>query len=174
MKQRPRDAWEDAVIGIAGPVAGSAGAAVVAAGAHALDSQLLYALADFGFMINLFNLLPIGQLDGGRISGAISWYVGVAGLGLGGMLAYSGSIQNPIFYLILLSGGYETFQRFYNPHLLPPNYYKITPVQRTVITGGYIGLIAALIAAMGANRYYRKPPEVLVEEARREKSWDMR
>lgn len=35
-------------------------------------------------MVNLFNLLPIGSLDGGRISGAISPYVGVAGLGLGG------------------------------------------------------------------------------------------
>ena len=66
-KQLPRDAWEDAVVGYGGPALGSLGAAGVAVAAHLTDSQLLYALADFGFMINLFNLLPIGSMDGGRI-----------------------------------------------------------------------------------------------------------
>jgi Zn-dependent protease len=173
MNRRPRDAWEDALIAFGGPVLGSAGAAVVAVGAHATDSQLLFALADFGFMINLFNLMPIGSMDGGRIGGALSPYAGVAGLGMGGLMAYSGAVQNPIFYLILLAGGYETFQRFYNPGALPPNYYKISTAKRAILTGGYFGLIAALIAAMSANQYYKKSPEVLMRE-REEKSWDMR
>ena len=58
----PRDAWEDAIVGYGGPALGSLGAGAVAVGAHMTDSQLLYALADFGFMINLFNLLPIGMM----------------------------------------------------------------------------------------------------------------
>mmetsp|Transcript_20329 Transcript_20329/g.47280 ORF Transcript_20329/g.47280 Transcript_20329/m.47280 type:complete len:336 (-) Transcript_20329:33-1040(-) len=62
-KQLPRDAWDDAVIGYGGPALGSVGAAAVAVAAHAADSQLLYALSDFGFMINLFNLLPIGSME---------------------------------------------------------------------------------------------------------------
>ena len=49
----------------------------------AMDSQLLIALADFGYMINLFNMLPIGTLDGGRIGNAIHPGVGIVGL-LGG------------------------------------------------------------------------------------------
>ena len=53
MKDNPKDAWQDSMIAIAGPLAGSAGAAAVAVGANMTDSQLLYALADFGFMINL-------------------------------------------------------------------------------------------------------------------------
>ena len=114
MQRQPRDAWEDAVVGIGGPALGSLGAGAVAIGAHATDSQLLYALADFGFMINLFNLLPVGSMDGGRIVGAISPYANVAGLGIGGMVAYTGVIGNPIFYLILMAGGYETFMRFYD------------------------------------------------------------
>ena len=61
-KQMPRDAWEDAVVGYGGPALGSLGAGAVAVAAHMTDSQLLYALADFGFMINLFNLLPIGSM----------------------------------------------------------------------------------------------------------------
>jgi len=106
-------------------------------------------------------------------AGAISPYVGVAGLGLGGMIAYSGQISNPIFYLILLSGGYETFMRFYDPTRLPPNYYRITPWQRGTVTVAYVGLICALLAAMDANQKYKKPPELLMQE-RSEKSWDMR
>ena len=61
-KQLPRDAWEDAVVGYGGPALGSLGAGAVAVAAHLTDSQLLYALADFGFMVNLFNLLPIGSM----------------------------------------------------------------------------------------------------------------
>jgi len=62
MNRGPRDAWEDAVVGYGGPALGSLGAGVFAIGAHMTESQLLYALADFGFMINLFNLLPIGMM----------------------------------------------------------------------------------------------------------------
>jgi Zn-dependent protease len=175
MNRRPRDAWEDALVAFGGPVLGSAGAAVVAVGAYATDSQLLFALADFGFMINMFNLLPLGSMDGGRITGALSPYSGLVGVGMGGALAYSGAVQNPIFYLVLLAGGYETFQRFYNPGLLPPNYYNISGPKRALITGGYFGLLAALLAAMAANKHYQKPPEVLIREREEmEKSWDLR
>lgn len=125
MKGMPRDAWQDAIISLGGPLLGSAGAAAVAVAAQVTQSQLLFALADFGFMINLFNLLPVGVLDGGRIASALSPYAGVAGLGLGGALAYTGTISNPIFYLVLLAGGWETFQRFYNPNMYPPNYHKV-------------------------------------------------
>ncbi|KAL7562652.1 hypothetical protein ACA910_006344 [Epithemia clementina (nom. ined.)] len=173
-KQLPRDAWEDAVIAYGGPALGSLGAGVVAIGAHMTQSQLLYALADFGFMINLFNLLPLGSLDGGRIAGAISPYAGVVGLGIGGTLAYTGAVANPIFYIVLFSGAYETFMRFYDTSRLPPNYYKISFPKRAGITLGYFGLIVALIAAMDQNRRYRKPPEVLMREREVEKTFDMR
>lgn len=172
-KEMPRDAWEDALIAAGGPVAGSIGAGAVAVAAHVTDSQLLYALADFGFMINLFNLLPIGSMDGGRWAGALSKYVGVAGVGLGGAIAYSGVVKNPLFVLILLAGGYETFQKFYNPHFLPPNYYKITGTQRAALTGSYFGLIVALLAAMEANQRHRKSPEALIRERQlQEPMWD--
>jgi len=62
MKRMPEDAWEDALVAFGGPALGSAGALACSMGAYAMDSQLLYALADFGYMINLFNLLPIGMM----------------------------------------------------------------------------------------------------------------
>ena len=41
------------------------------------ESQFLLGLADFGYIINLFNLLPIGAMDGGRIANSISPYIGM-------------------------------------------------------------------------------------------------
>lgn len=200
MKQRPKDAYEEALVAFGGPVLGSVGALGFAGAAHAMDSPLLFALADFGFMINLFNLIPLGMMDGGeyisyqvqlvfyhhdflrvltqaslaivfagdisgRICGAISPYAGLVGLGIGGTAAYSGMISNPIFYLILLGGGYETFMRFYDPlgHA-PPNYYRITTAQRVAITGGYFGLVGALFAAMAWNREYMMTPQQLQQK----------
>jgi len=178
-KELPRDAWEDALIAFGGPILGSVGAGAVGVVGHTMDSQLLIALADFGLMINLFNLLPLGQMDGGRIAGALSPYMSVAGVAMGTGLAYNGVIQNPLFYLILLSGGYQTFQRFYNPTgaygIVAPNYYNITPLQRTTLGVGYVGLICTLALAMDINGRYKKSPEVLQQEKNEiEKSWDMR
>ena len=83
-------------------------------------------------------------------------------------------MTNPLFYLILLAGGWDTFQRFYNPASIPPNYYKITTPQRAAIGLGYAGLIGGLILATDLNHRYQKPPEVLIKEKEMEKSWDMR
>ena len=162
MRKRPKDAYEEALVAFGGPVLGSVGAWGFAGTAHAADSHLMFALANFGFMINLFNMIPLGIMDGGCICGAISPYAGLVGLGLGGTMAYQGMIQNPIFYLILLGGGYETFMRFYDPlgHS-PPNYYRITNGQRAAITGRYFALVGTLFAAMEWNRQYMVPPEQL-------------
>src|SRR5439155_788326 len=46
---------------------GAAGAAVFWGVGEQIHSQLLQALGYFGFLINLFNLIPIGFLDGGQI-----------------------------------------------------------------------------------------------------------
>ena len=173
MRKQPRDAWEDAMVAFGGPVLGSLGAAGVALAAHATDSQLLFALSEFGFMVNMFNLLPLGSMDGGRIAGALSPYANLAGVGIGVGLAATGTIYNPVFYLILLAGGYETFQRFYNPGAIPPNYYKITPYQRAAIGVGYAGLIVSLALAMDINGRYKKPPEQLMRERDGELTFEM-
>ena len=164
MRKRPKDAYEEALVAFGGPVLGSIGALGFAGAAHLQSSPLLFALADFGFMINLFNLIPLGSMDGGRICGALSPYAGLIGLGLGGTMAYQGIIHNPIFYLILLGGGYETFMRFYDPLHAPPNYYRITNGQRAAITAGYFGLVASLFVAMAWNSQYKLSPQQLQQK----------
>jgi membrane-associated protease RseP (regulator of RpoE activity) len=58
--------WRNAVISLAGPLLGGAGAAVVWAAGSFRGSELLLVLANMGFLLNAFNLLPIGFLDGGQ------------------------------------------------------------------------------------------------------------
>jgi Zn-dependent protease len=69
----------EAHVALAGPMLGSIaafGCYLMGVSGHGL---LWMALAQAGFMLNLFNLIPIRPLDGGRIAGVISpasWLVG--------------------------------------------------------------------------------------------------
>uniref|UniRef100_A0A7S2A3Z5 Peptidase M50 domain-containing protein n=1 Tax=Ditylum brightwellii TaxID=49249 RepID=A0A7S2A3Z5_9STRA len=168
MKESPKNVYQEALVAFGGPVLGSLGAGAVCISAHATDSQLCFALADFGFMINLFNMMPLGMLDGGRITSAISPYAGLVGLGMGGGMIYYDVISNPIFYLVMMAGGYQTFTKLYNPRAhdatLPRNYYNISNMQKLGVTGGYFGVIGALLLAMEVNAQYKKSPETLQRE----------
>jgi Zn-dependent protease len=80
MKEMPKNAEVEAYVGMGGPLVGSAGALVCYFIGRHLDNTLLLALAYSGFFINLFNLIPLSPLDGGRICAAISprlWLIGV-------------------------------------------------------------------------------------------------
>jgi len=63
--------WQSFWISAAGPLWGSAGAAIVWAIGEQQHSRLLQAFGYVGFLLNLFNLIPIGFLDGGTIWRAI-------------------------------------------------------------------------------------------------------
>ena len=66
------DPRQDARVGLAGPLWGLGAALVCFAGFVALGSPLLGAVAKMGAWINLFNLIPVWQLDGGRAFNALS------------------------------------------------------------------------------------------------------
>lgn len=172
MKESPKNAYDEALIALAGPVMGTAGSAIVWGGGFALNSQLCFALADFGFMINLFNLIPISMLDGGRIGNALSPYAGVAGVGIAGSMIFFGHVSNPIFYLVTLAGTYQTGMRFWNQYQgivdtsLPLNYYRISNQERLKIAGGYFGLLGFLFTTMAVNERYKKSPDRLIYEKR--------
>src|SRR5262249_46500674 len=84
LKEAPRNAWIEAQVGIGGPLLGTAGAAICYAIYRQTGNELFAALAYTGFFLNLFNLAPVGFLDGGRIVTALSpwlWLVGIALVG---------------------------------------------------------------------------------------------
>jgi Zn-dependent protease len=82
LKRHPRDAVTEAYMAFGGPLLGTVGALAAFGLAIYFDHPVLYSLALTGFLINLFNLIPIHPLDGGRIVTAVSrwlWLVGLVG-----------------------------------------------------------------------------------------------
>jgi Zn-dependent protease len=65
--------WQTVRVAIAGPILGGAAAFAFYLVAKSQHSDLLYALAYFGFFINLFNLLPFGFFDGGAVWRSARW-----------------------------------------------------------------------------------------------------
>ena len=63
--------WRNARISLAGPLFGGIAAAVVWGVGAARGSNLLEVLANIGFLLNAFNMLPIGFLDGGSVARSI-------------------------------------------------------------------------------------------------------
>jgi Zn-dependent protease len=145
MKGRPRDAWVEAIVGIGGPLLGTAGAIVVLGIAIATDSLIWYALASSGFLINLFNMIPISPLDGGRIAGAISRWFWVLGYAIGiPMFVATGS---PILGLVLVIGLFTLYGMWKAPVTA---YYAIAPWKRGAMAGAYFTSLAIMALGMTA------------------------
>lgn len=72
LRQHPANPREDAAVGLAGPIYGLGAAIASYALWHATGQPIFAAIAQVGAWINLFNLLPIGPLDGGRAFNALS------------------------------------------------------------------------------------------------------
>jgi Zn-dependent protease len=80
LKEQPMDAETEAFVGLAGPMLGSFAAYVLYLVSLTQEPGIWTALAYAGFMLNLFNLIPLSPLDGGRIVSVISsklWFLGV-------------------------------------------------------------------------------------------------
>src|SRR6266704_1043793 len=98
LKEAPRNAWIEAQVGIGGPMLGTLGAAVCEM-IHIVTGNPMYGgLAYTGFFLNLFNLAPVGFLDGGRIVTALSPWLWLVGL----VIVLGMTIMHPNFILILI------------------------------------------------------------------------
>jgi Zn-dependent protease len=147
MKALPKDAAAEARVGLAGPVLGSLGALVPLGIYEATGDEFWAALAFTGFLLNLFNLLPVLPLDGGRAMAALSpwmWFVGYALL-----VAATVAFPNPIMLLILLVGGLETWRRW-KARKTPEAraFHRVAPATRVAVAAVYLGLAVALAVGM--------------------------
>jgi Zn-dependent protease len=146
LKEAPRDAWIEAQVGIGGPMLGTLGAGVCELIHLATGNQLFRALAYSGFFLNLFNLAPIGFLDGGRIVTALSPWLWVVGLAI--MIALVVSHPNFILILILILSLPRVFSLFRRKTDEEKRYFEVTPSQRWTMAVMYFGLVALLVVGM--------------------------
>ena len=155
MKQQPRTVAQESTMAIGGPVLGSIAAGLCYVGYLATPNsstgQLLRALAYFGFLINLFNLIPLTPLDGGRVTSLLSKWFNVAGLAIAaGLLLFemqSGTSVSPVLFLVLIFGAFSTYQRFRST-VLNPAYYAVDAQTKVTVGALYLGLLFVLGVGM--------------------------
>ena len=146
LKEAPPNAWIEAQVGIGGPLLGTAGAAACDGLYLATGNPLFRALAFSGFFLNLFNLAPIGFLDGGRIVTALSPWLWLVGLGVVSALLFTHF--NFLLLLILIMSLPRLFSLFRSRTAEEARYFEVTSRQRWTMAVLYFGLAAFLVLAM--------------------------
>ena len=157
MSKMPKNAKDEAEVGIAGPIAGAIASSVCLL--LALQSPHIRSiwapLAYFGFFINLFNLIPIVPFDGGRILAAIDrriWIVGF--LGLLGFLIWSwinGNFSPWLLFFVIMAGIQFWSRRTGANTPEAKAYYTVPLGERIVLSVLYFGLAAVLVLGMSLS-----------------------
>jgi Zn-dependent protease len=148
LKDMPHNAHTEAYVGFAGPLAGTLAAIACYWIARETDSQLMLALAYAGFMINLFNLLPISPLDGGRITAIISpkvWLIGMPMLVA--LFFYSPSPMLILIGIIAIPQFMAALKKDGGASDMPAGYYDVPLNVRANYAMFYLGL-AGFLAIM--------------------------
>jgi len=147
LRKMPPNAKVEAIVGIAGPIAGTLGSLVCFGWYLTTRSPLALNLAWFGFMNNLFNLLPVPPMDGGRVAAAISpwiWILGLIGMGLLIVVDIQAGQNVAIFAIILVFAIPRIIQTL-KPKGRSGAYYAIGRVAPLVIGAGYLALLGLLV-----------------------------
>lgn len=140
LKDQPRSAYDDAQIGLAGPIAGTAASLISLQIFKWTGNPLYLLIALTGFILNLINLLPIGLLDGGRISAAVTKWMWVFG---GAILTYKVFKQpNPLLILILVLAVFQVYASILREK--EGTFYEVTGAQRAAIAVAYFSLVIFL------------------------------
>ncbi len=150
------NATAEARVGLAGPILGSIGAGLCLVIWQITGEDYWRALAFTGLFLNLFNLLPVVPLDGGRAMAAMApWMWGV---GLAAMVVLALVFPNPVIFIIVVFAGFETYRRWKlrrTRSLEQAAYYRVKPRDRWLIATVYLGLVALLVIGMDATHLQR-------------------
>src|SRR3954447_9531173 len=146
LKEAPRNAWMEACVGIGGPLLGSLGALVCNALGEFFAAPIFIALAWFGYFLNLFNLTPVGMLDGGRIVSALSRWLWLPGSAV--LLWFGWKYPNFVVWLIIILSLPRVISLFRKRTEEEQRYFEVTPAQRWTMSILYFGLIVFLLVGM--------------------------
>jgi len=142
LKELPHDVETEAYIGFAGPLAGTLASVACYFLARDQDSNLLMALAYAGCMINLFNLIPVSPLDGGRITAIISPKVWLAGVPLLAALFFYH--PSPMLILVAVLAYPQLKEALWGDPNKDASYYNVARDTRINYGVMYLGLVAFL------------------------------
>ncbi len=144
LKEQPMNAETEAYVGMAGPLAGTVASLACYGLARMEGSMLLLAIAYSGFFLNLFNLIPLPPLDGGRMTAVISrkfWFIGGPVL-----IALFLWRPSPLLILIAILAAPQLWQALRGEEeAVPAGYYDSAPLEKRIEYALlYLGLTAFL------------------------------
>jgi Zn-dependent protease len=148
MKENPRDAWTEALMAYGGPFAGCIGSWIALFVAIHIDANWLIGAASLSFVINLFNMIPVPPLDGGRICAAVSAWFWIIGLILlcSYILFFHRLNSLIILILVLVVAIPRLKQTLFGPGSPELSAYYNTHISnRLTMALMYLGLIGALL-----------------------------
>lgn len=150
MKEMPKNARQEAIIGMGGPLLGGLASLACFFLYDTFNEPYWLALGYTGCLLNLFNLVPLGFLDGGRIATSISLWLWIPGAAVLGVLGYK--TGSPLIFLVLILGlfeGYKVFKNRRNTSAL--QYYQVDSSFRLRMGLAYMLLVAILGTGMGLS-----------------------
>ena len=150
LKEAPKNAWIEAWVGIGGPVLGAAGALLCHSIGEMTNQPVLIAIAWSGYWLNLFNLTPVGMLDGGRIVQALSPWLWLPGLAIMGYFAFTR--PNIIIWLLIILSIPRIISLFRKKTDEELRYYEVPTYRRWAMGAAYFGLIGALAFMMDVSQ----------------------
>lgn len=156
LKEEPKDAVTEAKVAMGGPLVGSLGSLICLLLYYILKEDVLMALAYTGFMLNLFNLIPVHPLDGGRVVSAISPRLWLIGIPIGVIALFKAF--NPIILILLALGIVKVIEQYRNPDKL---YYEVKTTTRWMFALGYFGLI--LLLGLGITYIHGIHSSILIQ-----------
>lgn len=142
IKDQFRDASVEAETALGGPVAGALLATACLGAALLTGDPFWAALAFFGGILNLFNLLPISPLDGGRVVTAISTWLWI--LGLAAIAALAALTAHPLLVLVAMLGGLRAWRTWRRGRPRDDEYYALSPRYRVVLGVTYFAVCGYL------------------------------
>jgi Zn-dependent protease len=145
MKEMPRDAETEAYVAYGGPFLGTLAAFAVYFWARQTGSTLGLAVAYSGFILNLFNLLPVSPLDGGRITAVLGPRIWLLGAPL--LLALLAWRPSPVLVLVCIMAVPQLIRAWRYDPKAPENvayYGSVSARTRFDYAALYIGLVAVL------------------------------
>lgn len=140
LRDQPRTAYDDAQIGLAGPIFGTIAAALLLVVFRWTEDPFFLILANAGFLLNLLNLCPIGVLDGGRIAAAITKWMWIFG---GAVLVWMFlRYRNPLMVVILLLAAFQVYKAVTEDR--ESSFYDVSVMQRAGVAALYFSLLLFL------------------------------
>ncbi len=157
LKDQPKDAETEAYVAYAGPLVGSLAAFACYYVWRNGGGPIWLALANSGLILNLFNLIPLSPLDGGRITAVLSpriWFLGVPIL-----LGVWSYFPSPMLILIAVFALPQLLAAWRYDPKAPDNiaYYNVPLSVKLEYTTLYIGL--AVILGLMINELHNTNPQ---------------